>query len=230
MQLTKINSMLPPTTIVNVYKPPASSRTVFLDELAELTSVISADMNAGLLLCGDMNCAGTDADNINDNLRSMFDTFGLTQHVNTPTWGDNLLDIIVIEDSLAVSGLSINNAGLVSDHRLVLATLWARPAPRQPTSSGSRTLFVDRCSSPLLQHLPKIMPTSWLTLSQLNWTMWCRYIRRRDVNLNWSLVGCRHWPFRRNMTVAAWRRCGNGVEKNRTSSPTEPSIVGPTNS
>ena len=37
------------------------------DELAKLISVISADTNIGLL-CGDVNCARTDTDNIDNNL------------------------------------------------------------------------------------------------------------------------------------------------------------------
>ena len=123
VQLMKINTTVPPTTIVNIYRPPSSSRAVFLDYLAELIAVISADTNAGLLLCGDVNCAGTNADNIDDDLQSVFDSFGLTQHVNTSTRGDNLLDIIVTEDPLAVSGLSVDDAGLVRDHRLVIAKL-----------------------------------------------------------------------------------------------------------
>ena len=79
-----------------------------------------------------MNCAGTDAHNIDDDLQSVFDSFGSTQHVNTPTRGDNLLNIIVTEDPLAVSGLSVDDAGLVSHHRLVLAKLRARPVSRPP--------------------------------------------------------------------------------------------------
>ena len=81
MQLTKINSALLSTTIANAYRPPTSSRAVVLDERAKLISVISADTNAGLLLCSDLYCAGTDADNIYDDLLSVFDSFGLTQHV-----------------------------------------------------------------------------------------------------------------------------------------------------
>ena len=90
--------------------------SVFLDELAKSILVISADTNARLLLCDDVNCAGTDADNIDDDLRSVLDSFGLTQHVNTPTRGNNLLDIIVTEEPVAVSGLSVDDAGLVRDH------------------------------------------------------------------------------------------------------------------
>ena len=70
----------------------------------------------------DVNCAGTDADNIDEDLRSVFDSLG-----------DNLLGIIVTEDPLAVSGLSVDDLGLVGDHRLVLAKLRARPALRQST-------------------------------------------------------------------------------------------------
>ena len=70
----------------------------------------------------------------------MFDSFGLTQHVNIPTPGDNLLDIIVAEDPFAVCGLSVDDEGLVGDHHLVLAKLRARPAPRQPTRYTYRNI------------------------------------------------------------------------------------------
>ena len=67
----------------------------------------------------------------------MFDSFGLTQHVNIPTREDNLLDIIVTEDPFAVCGLSVDDAGIVSDHHLVLAKL---RAPRQPTRYTYRNI------------------------------------------------------------------------------------------
>ena len=101
----------------------ASPRPVFLAELVELISAISSDSNAGLLLCADMNCAGTDANNVGDDLQSVFDSFVLTQHVNRPKGWNNLLHIIVTEVHLAISGLSVDDAGLVSDYHPVLAEL-----------------------------------------------------------------------------------------------------------
>ena len=75
IQPMKINSTLPPTASVDIYRPLPSSGVVFLDELAELISIMSADSNVRVLLCGDVNLAGTNGCNIVDNFKSVFDSF-----------------------------------------------------------------------------------------------------------------------------------------------------------
>ena len=201
------------------YKTKPTSLTSYI----ELISIISADTNAGLLLCGHVNCAETRTQTTSTTTFRVCSTRLDWLNTSTPTRGGNLLYIIVTEDPLAVSGLSVDDVGLVNDHRLVLAKLRARPVPRQPTKytyrnikqistpSRSRTLFVNRRSSPFLRYLPT--RTSWLTSCQLNSTRWHRYERRRDVNLNGFLVGCRRRLSRRNVKVAAWRRSGKESDR-----------------
>ena len=242
MQLTKIKSTLPPTTIVNIYRPPSSSRAVFLDELAELISVISADTNAGLLLCGDVNCTGKDTVNIDNDLQSMVDSFGFTQLVNTPTRGDNILDIYRHRrSSCRFRFLSADDAGLVSHHRLVLVKFRARPAPRQPARYTYRNVkridtvaFQDALRQSALFTSPATSNDGFADqladICPLNSTRWRRYMRKRDVNLNEFLIGCGRRPSRRNVNDAAWRRCVNGAEKNRTALPTKQIVVRRTNS
>ena len=93
---------MPPTTVVNIYRPRHLSRSTFFEELADLIVLVGADSNASILLCGDMNCLGSDCNRADDDLTSLFDSFGLNQHVNTPTRGDNLLDVLATDERVAV--------------------------------------------------------------------------------------------------------------------------------
>ena len=47
----------------------------------------------------------------------------MTQFVNSPTTGDNLLDVIVSVDLSAIKGVSVNDGGRLSDHQLIAAKL-----------------------------------------------------------------------------------------------------------
>ena len=53
----------------------------------------------------------------------MFESFGMTQFVNSPTRGDNLLDVIASVDPSAIKGVSVNDGGRLSDHQLIVAKL-----------------------------------------------------------------------------------------------------------
>ena len=66
--------------------------------------------------------------------------FGLNQRVNTPTRGDNLLDVLATEDRVAVSGVAVDNVGLISDHRMIYAKLRSRSPPCKPTSYTYRNI------------------------------------------------------------------------------------------
>ena len=52
LQLLRVTSTRPPLTIVNVYRPPATSLSTFSDELADTLSAVSAATTDRLLLCG----------------------------------------------------------------------------------------------------------------------------------------------------------------------------------
>ena len=102
--MVKIISTVPPKTVVNIYRPPHLSHTTLFEELADLIALVGANSNANILLCGDMNCPGPTA-------TTPFDSFGLNQHVNTPTRGDNLLDVLITEDRVAISGVAVDDVG-----------------------------------------------------------------------------------------------------------------------
>ena len=61
-------------------------------------------------------------------LQSLIDSFGLTQHVKSPTRVDNLLDLLMTTDSAStVIGVDFCESHGISDHRLVTCQL-VRPA------------------------------------------------------------------------------------------------------
>jgi len=45
----------------------------------------------------------------------------MTQFVNSPTSDDSLLDVIASVDSSAITGVSVNNGGRLSDDQLIVA-------------------------------------------------------------------------------------------------------------
>jgi hypothetical protein len=47
----------------------------------------------------------------------------MTQFVDSPTKGDNLLDVIASVDSSAIKGVSVNDGGRLSDHQLIVVKL-----------------------------------------------------------------------------------------------------------
>ena len=96
---------------------------MFLDELADLITAFGVRVPGKLVLCGDLNSPGTDGSHVDDDLASVLDTFGLCQHVCEPTWGVNLLDILASEDVSSVSNLVVDDAGLISDHGRIIASI-----------------------------------------------------------------------------------------------------------
>lgn len=128
LQLVTVSTS-PALTIVNVYRPPQTSVAGFIDELGEVLSTLT---NAGdrLLVCGDFNCPGADSTSVDPDLAAVFSETGLTQHVQSPTRvsgnSSNLLDVLATDASLSVSNVRVDDAGCVSDHSLVTATVSVR--------------------------------------------------------------------------------------------------------
>jgi len=110
------------------------STSQFLDELADVLSAVSAATTDRLLLCGDLNCPGVDAVSVADELSDVIDTVGLQQHVREPTQSspDHLLDILATDPALCICNVRVDDAGLVSDHRLVVATIVVDSAKHNP--------------------------------------------------------------------------------------------------
>ena len=132
LQLVKVTSAAPSFTVANVYRPPSSSLSDFLDELDLFISTMTPICGERLVICGDVNAPGSDSSSINADLADVFAAHGLVQHVRDPTRENNILDVFVTGPQTSPSRVRVDDAGCVSDHRLVIASL---PTRRQPTAS-----------------------------------------------------------------------------------------------
>ena len=131
LQLVKFSSRPTSFAILNIYRPSSNSVPTFLDELADVVSSIRASLNDSLLLCGDLNYAGAHSSSVDDNLESVLDSLDLDQLVRSPTREDHLLDVLATDARDAVSGVHVDDAGYIFDHRLMLAKVkFSRPACR----------------------------------------------------------------------------------------------------
>jgi Endonuclease-reverse transcriptase len=125
-QLVRITLTNLSITVCNAYRAPSQSIAQFHDELADVLTAVSASTVDRLLLCGDLNSPGTDAMSVRTELADVLDTFGLKQCVTAPTRynPDHLLDVL--------AAARIDDAGFVSDHRLVLASNGLDTVRRHP--------------------------------------------------------------------------------------------------
>ena len=117
-QLVRVTSTRPSLTIANIYRPPSTSLTLFFDELADFLSTIGSLFD-NIVICGDVNCPGRDSTSTDPDLAAVFDSFDLTQHVSSPTRNNNLLDVLAAEPAVGVHDVRVDDAGQLSDHRLV---------------------------------------------------------------------------------------------------------------
>jgi len=126
MQLVRLG--LPPRThaVIHVYRPRRMSLVKeFVDELSQVITVLNEnkDCDDNILLCGDVNCSGNNKSLLDSHLEKALEELNLTQFVNSPTHGNNLLDILASSDSSLVSTVTVDDAGRISDHRLITANI-----------------------------------------------------------------------------------------------------------
>ena len=114
----------------NVYRPPSPSTAtqLFFDELADHISALITSSSQAVVVCGDLNCQGDTSNTIDNSLachvlRAQHDVFRLFQQlVRSPTRYNSLLDVLVCsDDGKFVHDVVVDDAGGVSDHRLVKA-------------------------------------------------------------------------------------------------------------
>ena len=142
-ELQIVNISLKPRDIVlvNIYRPPSSSKSLFFEEFGTLLTTLGIDVVNRLLICGDFNLPGITPDTHDDELLRLLHSTSFTQLVNSPTRYDthhdkfSLLDLIIApSSSKLVSSTSVVTSHEISDHCLVLAKLnTVRPKPPQRT-------------------------------------------------------------------------------------------------
>ena len=149
MQLMRIISLNSRSVVLAyIYRPPRGQVPEFLGELADVDTSIYTACNDRLVLCGDVNCSGVDDTCVDDSLSSLLDSLGLDQLVTSPTRDDNLLDILANDTAESLSDVEIDNAGGISDHRLVHANLtFSLPKSRVITSTFRNIKKIHPASS-----------------------------------------------------------------------------------
>jgi len=89
-----------------------------------MISVLMSIAYKSLLITGDFNCPGQTQCTVDDDLLGVFSSFGLTQLVKVSTREKNILDLLACSsDLLSICTLSVDDAGCISDHRMIIATL-----------------------------------------------------------------------------------------------------------
>ena len=115
--------------ICNLYRPPSSSSREFFEELSELLLIVCTQFGERLVITGDFNFPGVNETLIDDTLASLLTSLDLVQHVHEVTrrgrngTTGNLLDLIItVRTSTLLSPISVYDAGMISDHRLLVCT------------------------------------------------------------------------------------------------------------
>ena len=109
LQLVLVGSGPSTFILMNVYRPPSQSKSVFIEELLDIISTITASSsNDRLLICGDVNLPGLPGSlNIDVDLQEALESLELHQHVAQPTRGDNILDILATSGTIPLTGISL---------------------------------------------------------------------------------------------------------------------------
>ena len=114
----------------NIYRPPSSSKSIFLEEFGSLLAALGTDAVDRLMISGNFNLPGTSPNEIDNDLADLLNSTCFTHHINSPTQHDlhhtssSLLDLIITPStSKFVSTTSVVSSHKISDHDLVLANL-----------------------------------------------------------------------------------------------------------
>ena len=140
--------------VCNLYRPPSSSSREFFEEFSELLGFVCTQFGERLVITGDFNLPGVNDSLIDDTLASLIVSYDLVQHVHEQTrWGrngttGNLLDLIItVSTSTLLSPVGVYDAGMISDHRLLVCTAsmkFPKPQPVKHTYRDLKNIDVDK--------------------------------------------------------------------------------------
>lgn len=121
--ITRNNSFKRNLKLLNIYRPPypGEPNLEFYEEFADCISQIMTTTDSEILVCGDVNCSSvTSLSKVTD----MLSDFNLSQHVCSPTRGQNILDIFAASDNLnSEITLTVKDSGEISDHNIIFVKL-----------------------------------------------------------------------------------------------------------
>ena len=88
--------------IVNIYRRPSASKTVFIDELADLLTALCFQVKDHLLTVCDLNLPGQIRGELDDGFAELLDQLGLVQHVKDFDMANdrgNILDLVITRET-----------------------------------------------------------------------------------------------------------------------------------
>ena len=157
--------------VPNFYRPPSTSKSVFIDELEDRLTSDDLGPSEKLILCGDVNMPGVDLASVDNQLTTLLDVHGYAQHVikttryNSTMTSTKILDVVITKASRVpplVSNVSVHTSHGLSDHSIVTFECSVRrQTMAEPSrSSSSRNIKADYGRRPSsLTHLRHLIST-----------------------------------------------------------------------
>jgi len=99
--------------------------------LSDVIASLNANSTDNVVVCSDVNCPDATSSSVNVGLAEILDSLGLTQLVGSPTRDNNLLDVLASTSSTLITNVAVDDASLISDHRIVTANVTV--CSRKPT-------------------------------------------------------------------------------------------------
>jgi hypothetical protein len=168
-----------------------TSKSVFIDELADLLSFVIIGPSEKLILCGDLNMPGADSTSVDIQLTTLLDVHGFVQHGTKPTrhnnktTSPNLLHLVITTASKVpplVSNIGVHTPHDLSDHSIVVFDIVRKSLQhcvrfrigtlKTSTQLISKADYGRQTSSPT--HLTHLMSMSivWNQRWSTYWTNW----------------------------------------------------------
>jgi hypothetical protein len=161
-----------------------------------------AQSNDVIILCGDLNCRGVDGSCVHADLAVLFDSLGLTQFVACATRVYSLLDVFTSSDPTTVTNVHVDDAELLSDHRLVAARTVV-------TRLKVNYIWRNIKALDLIEFEQLVRHSAVLTIvPTVLWITWLRSLSRCLTgclfaeNRNRQVDGCHLKPLLQNVNVA----------------------------
>ena len=89
-QLVNIGLQSRDIVLANIYRPPSSSKSIFLEEFGSLLATLGTNAADRLMISGDFNLPGTSPNTIDDDLADLLNSTGSTQLDTIQTTQDPL--------------------------------------------------------------------------------------------------------------------------------------------
>ena len=110
--------------------PPSLNNDVVNEFIGLFDSGNILSANSTTIICGDFNIPS------NKKLNGFLDVMienGFTQYVNSPTRGDNILDLVFVNDDFAVTDVNVIPPFSTSDHNSIsFNIIYLSPSPHSP--------------------------------------------------------------------------------------------------